>query len=406
MTGFNQVCFVGLGYIGLPTASMVAHAGIKVLGVDINERVVRAVNNCETEIIEPDLDSLVRTVVRNNLLRAAAKPEISDAYFVVVPTPFGAGHEPDISYVKSATESIIPLLKEGDLYVIESTCPIGTTESMKTLIFDQRPELIDKIFIAYCPERVLPGNILFELANNERIIGGINEASSQKAIDFYSVFVKGKLHRTNSRTAEMCKLVENSFRDVQIAFANELSIICDKADINVWELISLANRHPRVHILNPGSGVGGHCIAVDPYFITTAFPKESRLIATAREVNNYKADWCLDKITLSIEDFISKNRRNPIVALFGLSFKANVDDLRESPAVHIVRSLINSQQTIKFIISEPNLKGHQEFQLTEMQYAYDKADIVVFLVNHDAFKNLVRSCKKVELDFCGLTNEY
>ena len=266
---------MGLGYIGLPTAIIAAKHGIEVVGVDVNPKVVDMTNKGELHIIEPGLEELLQEVVNNGSLKASLTPEICDAYFMVVPTPFKGDHKPVISFVEAATRTVLPLLKEGDLYVIESTSPVGTTEKMKELIFTLRPELRDKIYIAYCPERVLPGNVIFELVNNDRVIGGIDDASTQKAVEFYSQFVKGALHRTNCKTAEMCKLTENSSRDVQIAFANELSLICDKAGINVWELIELANKHPRVNILQPGCGVGGHCIAVDPYFITAEYPEEA-----------------------------------------------------------------------------------------------------------------------------------
>ena len=278
-----KACFIGLGYIGLPTAIMAARCGkIDVIGVDVNQSVVNQTNAGQLHIVEPGLQELLQEVVSSGKLKAKNRPEESDVYLIVVPTPFKGNHEPDISYVETATRNVIPYLKKGDLFIIESTSPIGTTELMAKLIFDLRPELKNKIYMAYCPERVLPGNVIHELVHNDRVIGGIDEASTEKAVDFYSRFVEGNLHKTNSRTAEMCKLTENSSRDVQIAFANELSIICDKAGINVWELIELANKHPRVNILQPGCGVGGHCIAVDPYFITSAFPDVSQIIAKAR----------------------------------------------------------------------------------------------------------------------------
>jgi nucleotide sugar dehydrogenase len=291
-----KVCFMGLGYIGLPTAIIAAKHGIKITGVDINPKVVEMTNQGHLHIIEPGIEEMLKEVLCSGMLKAATKPETSDAYFMVVPTPFKGNHEPDISYVEAATRAVIPYLKEGDLYVIESTSPVGTTEKMADLIYAERPELRDKIYIAYCPERILPGNVIYELIHNDRVIGGLNPQSTEKAIEFYSKFVQGTLHKTDCRTAEMCKLTENASRDVQIAFANELSIICDKAGINVWELINLANKHPRVNILQPGCGVGGHCIAVDPYFITADFPAESKIIASAREINNYKAFWCADRI--------------------------------------------------------------------------------------------------------------
>ena len=290
-----EVVTIGLGYIGLPTSALIASHGTNVLGVDINQQVVNTINQGKIHIVEPDLDAIVSKAVSNGFFKASTKPTSADVYLIVVPTPFKGNHEPDISFVEAATKGIIPLLKKGDLYIIESTSPIGTTEKMQKLIFDLRPELQGNIYIAYCPERVLPGNIMYELVENDRVIGGVDEDSTQKAILFYQKYVKGMLHATNARTAEMCKLVENSSRDVQIAFANELSLICDKANINVWELISLANKHPRVNILQPGCGVGGHCIAVDPYFIASDYPKESKIILKAREINNFKAYGQLKK---------------------------------------------------------------------------------------------------------------
>ncbi|GAB1452036.1 UDP-N-acetyl-D-mannosamine dehydrogenase [Draconibacterium sp.] len=331
-TSFNQICFIGLGYIGLPTAAISAGKGLRILGVDINKKVVETINKGEIHIVEPGLGELVKQVVEQGNLRAATSPEESDVYLIVVPTPFKGNHEPDISFVEAGTRAVLPLLKEGDLYIIESTSPVGTTDKMAALIYSERPELIGKISIAYCPERVLPGNVLHELIHNDRVIGGIDDASTLKAQEFYATFVEGKLHATNARTAEMCKLTENASRDVQIAFANELSLICDKADINVWELIALANKHPRVNILQPGCGVGGHCIAVDPYFLTADFPIESQIIGKAREINNYKSFWCAEKIRSAMLEFELKNGRKPKVAIMGLAFKPNIDDLRESPA--------------------------------------------------------------------------
>ena len=267
-----EVVVIGLGYIGLPTAALIAQNNIQVRGVDINSNVVDIINKGETHIVEPELDIAVSEVVDNGYLKASTTPVTANTYLIVVPTPFKSKNEPDISFVEAATKGIIPLLKEGDLYIIESTCPIGTTDKMMNLIYSERPELKDKLYIAYCPERVLPGNVMYELVHNDRVIGGVDEKSTEKAIAFYSDFIKGDLHKTNARTAEMCKLVENSSRDVQIAFANELSIICDKADINVWELIALANKHPRVNILQPGCGVGGHCIPVDLFYLSSTNP--------------------------------------------------------------------------------------------------------------------------------------
>jgi len=288
------------------------------------------------------------------------------------------------------------------LFIIESTSPIGTTEQMAQLIFDERPELKGKLYIAYCPERVLPGNIIHELINNDRVIGGIDAPSTEKAAAFYEHFVKGQLHKTNARTAEMCKLTENSSRDVQIAFANELSIICDKAGINVWELISLANKHPRVNILQPGCGVGGHCIAVDPYFITAAYPLEAQIIARAREINNYKAKWSAEKVKNAMIKFELDNHRKPVVAMMGLAFKPNIDDLRESPAKRITTEVMQGCNNADIMVVEPNLKAHKVFKLTDYQVAYEKADIIVFLTAHDQFKSLPWRDDKVIIDLCGI----
>ncbi|MGM9827102.1 MAG: UDP-N-acetyl-D-mannosamine dehydrogenase [Muribaculaceae bacterium] len=398
-----KACFMGLGYIGLPTAIIAAkEGGVDIIGVDINSSVVEQTNAGHLHIIEPGMEEMLQDVVKSGRLHASVTPEVADAYFIVVPTPFKGDHKPDISYVEAATRSVIPLLKEGDLYVIESTSPVGTTEKMADIIFNERPELKGKIYIAYCPERVLPGNVIYELVHNDRVIGGINEASTKKAQEFYSRFVKGTLHPTNARTAEMCKLTENSSRDVQIAFANELSLICDKAGINVWDLINLANKHPRVNILQPGCGVGGHCIAVDPYFITADFPNESKIIADAREINNYKADWCAEKVKNSMLEFELKNHRKPVVAMMGLAFKPNIDDLRESPAKKIVSNVMQSCNNAEILVVEPNVKSHNVFKLSDYKEAYDKADIVVFLTAHEPFKSLPWSDDKVILDFCGI----
>ena len=393
---------MGLGYIGLPTAIIAAKHGVQITGVDINAKVVEMTNAGKLHIIEPGMEEMLREVVADGRLHASTVPETSDAYFMVVPTPFKGNHEPDVSYVEAATRAVLPLLKEGDLYVIESTSPIGTTEAMAKIIFAERPELEAKIYIAYCPERVLPGNVIYELVHNDRVIGGLNPESTEKAVEFYSQFVQGKLHKTNARTAEMCKLTENSSRDVQIAFANELSIICDKAGINVWELISLANKHPRVNILQPGCGVGGHCIAVDPYFITADFPIESQIIAKAREINNYKAFWCAERIQNAMLKFELENHRRPTVAMMGLAFKPNIDDLRESPAKYITTKVMQSGSNADILVVEPNVAEHNVFKLTDYREAYDRADIVVFMVAHDPFKTLPRRDDKIILDFCGI----
>ena len=397
-----KACFMGLGYIGLPTAIIAAKHGIRITGVDINPKVVEMTNAGRLHIIEPGIEEMLKEVVASGMLKASTTPETADAYFMVVPTPFKGNHEPDVSYVEAATRAVLPFLKEGDLYVIESTSPVGTTEVMANIIFAERPELKDKIYIAYCPERILPGNVIYELVHNDRVIGGMNEASTDKAIKFYARFVQGTLHKTNARTAEMCKLTENSSRDVQIAFANELSIICDKAGINVWELINLANKHPRVNILQPGCGVGGHCIAVDPYFITSDFPAESKLIANAREINNYKAFWCAERVKNAMLEFELKNHRKPTVAMMGLAFKPNIDDLRESPSKYITTKVMQSCNNANILVVEPNVKEHNVFKLTDYQEAYDKADIVAFLTAHNEFKTLEWNYDKVILDFCGI----
>lgn len=397
-----KACFMGLGYIGLPTSIIAAKNGIQILGVDINPKVVEKTNAGELHIIEPGMEEILKEVVMSGMFRASTIPEVCDAYFMVVPTPFNGNHEPDISYVEAATRSVIPYLKEGDLYVIESTSPVGTTELMASIIYAERPELEGQIYIAYCPERVLPGNVIYELIHNDRVIGGLNPESTEKAINFYSQFVRGVLHKTNARTAEMCKLTENSSRDVQIAFANELSMICDKANINVWELINLANKHPRVNILQPGCGVGGHCIAVDPYFITAEFPAESQLIGKAREINNYKSFWCAEKVKNAMLEYELKNHRKPIVAMMGLAFKPNIDDLRESPAKYVTTKVMQNCNNATIFVVEPNVKEHNVFKLTDYEEAYDKADIVVFMVAHDLFTSLPYRKDKVILDFCGI----
>lgn len=396
-----QVQFIGLGYIGLPTAAIVASNGINVHGVDINEKVIHAINQGKIHIIEPGLADVVKRSVEAGKLKASSETIEADVHLIVVPTPFKGNHEPDISFVEAATKNVLPKLKAGDTFIIESTSPVGTTEKMANLIFTERPELKGQLYIAYCPERVLPGNVLHELIYNDRVIGGINEESTDKAIEFYSAFVKGNLHKTNARTAEMCKLTENSSRDVQIAFANELSIICDKAGINVWELIELANKHPRVNILQPGSGVGGHCIAVDPWFIVSDYPMESQIIGKAREINNYKAFWCAEKIKNAMLEFELKYGTKPKVAIMGLAFKPNIDDLRESPAKYIAQKIMQSEQN-NFMIVEPNIKEHSVFKLTNYREAYNTADIIAFLVAHNEFKTLQYDADKVILDFAGI----
>jgi len=396
-----KAVFMGLGYIGLPTAAVAASNGIDIVGVDVNPVVVETINQGKIHIIEPDLDKVVKKVVEKGQLKASLKPEEADAFFIVVPTPFKQNHRADITYVESATRMVIPYLREGNLFVIESTSPVMTTEKMADVIFKERPELKNKIFIAYCPERVLPGNVLYELEHNDRVIGGLNPESSDKAIEFYTRFVKGKLHKTNARTAEMCKLTENSSRDSQIAFANELSMICDKAGINVWELIELANKHPRVNILQPGCGVGGHCIAVDPWFIVSDYPEQANVIKRARETNDYKADWCANKVIDVCIEFAEKNGHEPTIACMGLAFKPDIDDLRESPAKYISSRII-SEARADVLVVEPNVENHKSFNLSKYQDAYQKADIVIWLVKHKEFLSMPISKEKIELDFCGV----
>jgi len=431
--GALTVTTIGLGYIGLPTSALIAFNGIKVNGMDVNSSVVDTINRGEIHIVEPELNNYVKEAVEKGFLKAYTDVKPADVYLIVVPTPFKGDHEPDISFVEAATRNVIPHLKEGDLFIIESTSPVGTTEKMAEIIATKRPDLLStanrsqlntqhlKISIAYCPERVLPGNVMYELVQNDRVIGGVDEESTERAVEFYSMFVKGELHRTNARTAEMCKLTENASRDVQIAFANELSLISDKAGINVWELIKLANKHPRVNILQPGCGVGGHCIAVDPYFITSKYPRESQLIGKARETNNYKSFWVAEKIQNTKLQFQLKHGSAPKVAIMGLAFKPNIDDLRESPAKYIAQKVIQSAGDEEVFFVEPNINEHNVFKLTNYKEAYEKADIVVFLVAHDEFKELIthnsqlttnkssqlttHNSQKVVLDFCGVTNK-
>jgi len=405
MNGNITVSTLGLGYIGLPTSALVADAGIRVNGMDVNKKVVETINKGNIHIIEPELEKYVADAVQKGNLKAYETVQPADVYLIVVPTPFKGNHEPDISFVEAATRNTIPLLKNGDLFIIESTSPVGTTEKMMELIFEERPELSGKLHIAYCPERVLPGNVMHELVNNDRVIGGVDETSTRKAVDFYKLFVEGTLHNTNARTAEMCKLTENASRDVQIAFANELSLIADKAGINVWELINLANKHPRVNILQPGCGVGGHCIAVDPYFIVSDYPLESQLIGKAREINNYKSFWVAEKIQNARLEFQLKHGRKPVLAIMGLAFKPNIDDLRESPAKYIAQKVLQNSNGEAIHLVEPNLKDHPVYKLTDYKTAFKAADIVAFLVAHDEFISLdVHSSfeERIVLDFCGI----
>ena len=398
MTDLKAV-MMGLGYIGLPTAALIASRGIKVQGIDVNQSVVDTINEGKIHIVEPALDGLVRHVVERGLLKASTTVETADVYLIAVPTPFKGDYEPDLKYVESATRMILPNLKEGNLFIIESTSPVGTTDKMAKIIFKQRPELKGKLNIAYCPERVLPGKVIYELEHNDRVIGGLDEESTKAAQNFYRHFVKGELHATNAKTAEMCKLVENSSRDVQIAFANELSMICDKAEINVWELIKLANKHPRVNILQPGTGVGGHCIAVDPWFIVSAFQKEAVIIRNAREINNYKTEWVIEKIKSTALQFELDNNRKPIITLMGLAFKPDIDDLRESPAILVADTLL-SENKYNLLLVEPNLEKSVKYDLTDYEDLNGKADVIIYLVAHKEFKGF--KTEAIELDFCGV----
>ena len=397
-----SVVMVGLGYIGLPTAALIASRGLHVTGVDVHQHVVDTINKGQIHIVEPDLDGLVHHVVHKSFLKATLTPETADVYLIAVPTPFKDNYVPDVSYVLAAVSKITPTLEKGALVILESTSPVGTTRLIEKQIYKDRPELEGHIFIAYCPERVLPGNILYELKHNDRAIGGINKISTQKAIDFYKYFVVGTLHPTNAKTAEMVKLVENASRDNQIAFANELSIICDKAGINVWDMIALANKHPRVNILNPGTGVGGHCIAVDPWFIVSEFPEESGLIKKSRETNNYKTQWVLEKIKNKALGFKVENSRDAVIACMGLAFKPDIDDLRESPALLVAQSLKEASFTTLNV--EPNLHESHAIEITDTAYAIKSADIIVFLVSHSGFKSLELPEDKIILDFCGVLN--
>ena len=403
----QNIVMVGLGYIGLPTAALMASKKFNVLGVDIDQDVVNTINEGKIHIVEPDLSGIVKDVVTKKTLRAAIQPEKADVFMIAVPTPFKEGFKPDISYVEKATRAVIPYLEPGNLFIIESTSPIGTTQKMRDIIFAERPELKDKIYISYCPERVLPGKVIYELEHNDRVIGGINAESSEITKTFYRRLVSSNLYVTNSQTAEMCKLVENSSRDVSIAFANELSMICDKADINVWELIELANKHPRVNILTPGTGVGGHCIAVDPWFIVADYPKEAKIIRTAREINSYKTKWVIEKVKNEILMFNQKHNEIPTVAFMGLAFKPNIDDLRESPAIEVVQAVTGAGLNADYMIVEPNLitekdTAYFKLPLTNYGEAYTQADIIVFLVGHKEFVDIKKETHKIELDFCGI----
>ena len=399
----NTDCMIyGLGYIGLPTAVYLCSKGLKVYGVDTNIKLVEDINKGNIQTTERGLSEMLLIALEKNTFKAGIDYLSSDIHVIVVPTPFKNNNEPDISIVEDVAKKLTNNVKEGDLIILESTSPVGTTEKVSQIIYNNRKDLQDKLYFAYCPERVLPGQIFQELKDNDRVIGGINEESSKKAKLFYEKFVDGNLHLTDCRTAEMCKLVENSSRDVQIAFANELSIICNKANINVWNLIELANKHPRVNILSPGCGVGGHCIAVDPYFISSQFPQESKIISQAREINNYKPIWCFEKIKEEINNLQNTKNRKITISVFGLTFKPDIDDLRQSPSLDIAKKVYNKYGP-NVIIVEPNLIKIKEFKLTDLHYAYKKCDIAIFLTNHSKFNEIkIDINKKKVLDFCGL----
>lgn len=412
MKTFNKVCVIGLGYIGLPTAAVIASRGIEVLGVDVSTYAVDTINQGKIHIVEPDLDMLVQAAVMTGKLKAATTPDIADAFILAVPTPFKEDKKPDLSFIEAAVKSIAPVLKAGDLIILESTSPVGTTEKISHWLAELRTDLVlphqdpdnAQLYVAHCPERVLPGRILEELVSNDRIIGGITPRCAEVATSLYQQFVRGECLQTSSRTAEMTKLTENSFRDVNIAFANELSMICDTLKINVWELVKLANRHPRVNILSPGPGVGGHCIAVDPWFIVDSAPEQANMIRLAREINDYKPHYVIEKVIKAADEF-----KRPVIACLGLAFKADIDDLRESPAVNITRAL--KQQNIgEILVVEPNIKAlpaalsELKPNLVSLPEAIEKANILLILVDHKQFKalSLADVARKIVIDTRGI----
>ncbi len=402
----KTVCVVGLGYIGLPTAALLASNGYSVLGTDLSQHAVETINQGNIHIVEPDLDAFVRSAVTAGRLKAFTTPQRGDIYMICVPTPFHEGEgipQPNLDYVLSATRSIAGFVKPGDMVILESTSPVGTTEMMAKVLGDAGVD-VSKVHMAYCPERVLPGKIMTELVENDRVVGGLTPEATQLVGDFYRTFVRGGVLATDAKTAEMCKLTENSFRDVNIAFANELSLLCAKEGINVWNLIQLANRHPRVNILQPGAGVGGHCIAVDPWFIVARDPGNAQLIRTAREVNNHKTVWAIDQIKIAVADASARTGRKPKVACLGLAFKPDIDDLRESPALHIAAAL--NAQGYDVVAVEPNIKSHEQFKLATLEEALESADVFAVLVKHRQFLAPLAKQKLVELkalDFCGIT---
>jgi len=394
-----RVCVVGLGYIGLPTASLLCSRGFQVHGVDLSQHAVDTINSGRIHIVEPDLDIMVRSAVHGGLLKAAHEPAAADIFMIAVPTPIDEAARPDMRAVEAATRSLAPYLQAGNLVILESTSPVGTTEDLVAPIIEETGLRVgEDVFLAYCPERVLPGRILTELVENDRIVGGVNQASTDKAVAFYEAFVRGEVIGTDARTAEMVKLTENSFRDVNIAFANELSMICASQGISVWNLIRLANRHPRVNILQPGPGVGGHCIAVDPWFIVHANPDLARIVRTAREVNDAKPEWVVERVKRCVGRV-----KDPVIACLGLAFKADVDDVRSSPAVDIVRAL-QAQLDAPLMVVEPNLASHPEFELSSLEDALEHANIVLVLTDHKQFKRIDREIlhEKLLIDTRGI----
>jgi len=407
----NKICIMGLGYIGLPTAAIIASRGINVVGVDISETAVNTINEGKIHIVEPDLDMVVQAAVTTGKLKASLQPEEADVFMIAVPTPFTGDKKPDLSFIESAARTIAPYIKLGNVIILESTSPVGATEQLAKWLAEERSDLnfpqeqadSPDVFVAHCPERVLPGHVLRELVENDRVIGGISDQCSEKAKNVYELFVRGECIVTNSRTAELAKLTENSFRDVNIAFANELSMICDQLEINVWSLIELANRHPRVNILKPGPGVGGHCIAVDPWFIVDSVPDKARIIRTAREVNESKPKYVIEQITKAAEDF-----KRPVIACLGLAFKADIDDLRESPALEITQTLIESDVG-EILAVEPNVqtlpeKLKNKVLLVSLADALERCNVLAVLVDHKQFKHLSMGdlARKIVIDTRGL----
>ena len=403
----KSICVIGLGYIGLPTAALIANKGFSVSGVDTNQKVVSALNQGEINTVEADLSKFIKSAISSGKLKFFSNIQQSDVYMICVPTPLHIINDkphPNIDHVLEATKSFASFIKPGDLIILESTSPVGTTEKIQKILSNYSANLED-IHIAYCPERVLPGKIMTELVENDRIVGGINSVSTKKIKDFYSLFVKGKIFDTDAKTAEMCKLAENSFRDLNIAFANELSIICENNEIDVWNLISLANKHPRVNILNPGAGVGGHCIAVDPWFIISQNYENANLIRKSREVNNYKTKWVIDKIKLKAKNYYLKKNVKPKILCLGLAFKPDIDDLRESQALKIVETLLSDGYEINVV--EPNIASYKNFKLFKLIDGIENADIICILVKHREFLQSKIKNKLIKLgalDYCGALN--